>query len=51
MDLDGEEPIQEDDEDEMGWQESTKDPGVLGGVDGAASLNFTCTSPLSSSQH
>lgn len=27
MDLDGEESIQEDDEDKMGWQESTKDPG------------------------
>lgn len=32
MDLDGEEPIQEDDEDEMGWQESTKEPGMLESV-------------------
>lgn len=40
MDLDGEEPIQEDDEDKMGCQESTKDPGMLGGVDGAVSWEF-----------
>lgn len=40
MDLNGEEPIQEDDEDKMGWQESTEDPGILGGVDGAVSWEF-----------
>lgn len=40
MDWDGEEPIQEDNGDKMGWQKSTKDPGMLGGVDGAVSWEF-----------
>lgn len=40
MGWDGEEPIQGDDGDKMGWQESTKDPGMLGGVDGAVSWEF-----------